>query len=186
MIESFGIQKANEAVISGSFRKHLEQISSARHAFQQAGITVLAPEESRVLNPDEGFVILASDDASLAPVRLETNFMRNIRNADFLYVVDVGGYVGKSAATEMAYACLKGLPVIVSEEINVISDEIDNNVQQLLKKIASNKIAIGEISSESVGRALEQHSKIDLDLAEEKILSGTVRKLLRELHNGVF
>ena len=39
----------------------------------------------------------------------------NIEKADFLYLANIGGYVGQSAATEMGVALINGVPVVASE-----------------------------------------------------------------------
>lgn len=91
-----------ETVVSGSFRKHMEEIGNIIENFQEANVKVLAPTTKEAVNPHEDFVILATDDPKKPPHRLEMDFMREIRKADFLYVANVDGYVGKSAATEMA------------------------------------------------------------------------------------
>lgn len=112
------------AVISGSFRKHMEQIGKILDNFERANIKVLAPATGEVINPDEPFVLLVTDDPNKPSHKLEMDFMREIRRADFLYVADIGGYIGESAATEMAYARLKNLPIVVAEQIKTFSDAI--------------------------------------------------------------
>ena len=56
-----------KAVISGSFRKHLEQISNAMDCFKRIGVKVLAPATKEPVGADDEFVILVTDDPDKPP-----------------------------------------------------------------------------------------------------------------------
>lgn len=173
-----------ETVVSGSFRKHMEQIGEALDSFERAGIKVLAPTTKEAVNPDEEFIILATDDPSEPPHKLEMDFMRQIRKADFLYVANVDGYVGQSAATEMAYARLKGLPVVVAEAIKTFPSEITEEAQELLRKIVTVNLGISEITKERVRELKQEFLNLETpNLTEEetRLLQALVKKLLRDL-----
>ncbi len=90
-----------ETVVSGSFRKYMEQIGQALEAFRKADVKVLAPATKEAVNPDEAFIILATDDPNKPPHKLEMDFMREIRKADFLYVVDVENDIKAAHAAGM-------------------------------------------------------------------------------------
>ncbi len=173
-----------ETVVSGSFRKYMEQIGQALEAFKKADVKVLAPATKEAVNPEESFIILATDDPNKPPHKLEMDFMREIRKADFLYVADVEGYVGESAATEMAYARLKGLPVIIAEEIKTFSREISEEAQELLKKATSGVLPIADISKEKIAELKEGLAgleTLDLTKQESNVLLSLIKKLLRNL-----
>ncbi len=182
--EILNFAKNSETVISGSFRKHMEQIGKALDGFGKANVKVLAPTTREAINQDEDFIILATDDPSKPPHKLEMDFMREIRKADFLYVADVDGYVGQSVATEMAYARLKNLPVVVAEVIKTFSSEISEEAQELLKKTVAGTLGISDISKEKIVELKQSFSSLDMpNLTEEetRILQTLIKKLLKDL-----
>ena len=183
MIEK-NIFKSSETVVSGSFRKHMEQIGKALENFKKAGVNVLAPATKEIINPGKEFIILATDDPGKEPHKLEMDFMREIRKADFLYVVNAGGYVGQSAATEMAYAILKNLPVVLAEEINNFSDEIPIEAQEVLRKNVSDLLPISDISKEKITDLKNKFSDLEmknLSKKESGFLQSLIKKLLKDL-----
>lgn len=110
--------------------------------------------------------------------------MREIRRADFLYVANVDGYVGHSAGTEMAYACLKGLPIIVAEGVKSFSDDIPLEAQQILRKSISDILSASDISQErfkDLKEELVKSERIDLNEEEKRILQSLVKSLLKDL-----
>lgn len=182
--EKLSAIKPPETVVSGSFRKHMEQIGRVLESFERADVKVLAPATKEAVNPDEEFVILATDDPEKPPYRLEIDFMWEIRKADFLYVADVDGYVGQSAATEMAYARLKNLPVVVAEAIKSFSSEIPEEAQELLKRIASEILPISDISKEKIAELKQKIAGLEpesLSEEESRVLQSLVKKLLKDL-----
>ena len=173
-----------ETVVSGSFRKHMEQIGKVLESFERADVKVLAPATKETVNPNEDFVILVTDDPGKPPHKLEMDFMREIRKADFLYVANVDGYVGQSAATEMAYARLKNLPVVAAEVIKSFSSEIPEEAQELLRRIISDTLSISDISKEKIAelkQKLTELEPVSLTEGESRILSSLIKKLLKDL-----
>jgi len=169
-------------VISGSFRKHLNNIGTAIANFEKVNIKVLAPLTKEVVNSNDSFVFLATDDPEKSSDTLEKEFMANIKKADFLYVVDVGGYVGQSAATEIGVALMSGVPIVVAEKVKDFSDEIPEAVQELLKKSISRQLPISEISSEKTAELnLTNFTPISLSPNETILLQSLVEKLLESL-----
>ena len=101
--------------ISGSFRKHFEGIKSKIAEFESLGVEVLSPKSSAIVNPNEQFAILATDQTN-DPKQLEENHLLAIKESDFLYVFNPDGYIGLSTAMEMGYAKALGKPIISKEE----------------------------------------------------------------------
>jgi len=138
-----------ETVISGSFRKYLAEIKKVVQSFGEAGITVLAPNVGEgAVNPDEEFIVLAEDDPTKPERKLEMEFLEKIRKASFLYVADVGGYVGRSAATEMAFARLNNVPVLTAEPIESFSSDIDSAALRYLRHTVKDVLPVSEIKRE--------------------------------------
>lgn len=63
-----------EVVISGSFRKHLEQVADTKDRLEKAGIHVRAPKSGTSTDPEQEFVLLIGDDPEAEPVELEKDF----------------------------------------------------------------------------------------------------------------
>ena len=63
----------------------------------------------------EDFVILKSDDIKSVK-DLEQKHLDAIQKADFLYVCDPGGYIGRSVSMEIGYAHALGRPIYALEK----------------------------------------------------------------------
>ncbi len=169
-------------VISGSFRKYLNDIGIAITNFEKANTKVLAPLTKEAINSNDTFVFLATDDPEKSADILEKEFMANVEKADFLYLANVGGYVGQSAATEMGVALMNGVPVVVAEEIKDFSGEIPETAQELLKKSVFRKLPISEINSEKIAELnLANFTPVGLSTDETTLLQSLVEKLLESL-----
>ena len=169
-------------VIAGSFRKYLNDIGTAIANFEKANTKVLAPLTKEAINGNDSFVFLATDDLEKSADILEKEFMANIEKADFLYLANVGGYVGKSATTEMEVAVMNGIPVVVAEEIKDFSNEVPKTAQELLKKSVFWRLPISEISSEKIAELnLANFAPLNLSTDETTLLQSLVEKLLESL-----
>lgn len=171
-----------KVVISGSFRKHLQDINQALKNFNKSEVKVLAPQTAEVINNKGGFVFIATDDPKKSADVLEKEFMANIKRANFLYVANAGGYVGQSMATEMGVAIINNVPIIVAEEIKVFSDQISNKAQELIKKSVFWQLSINEINSEKIAKLkLVSFTPVNLSNKEMLLLKSLVKKLLENL-----
>ncbi len=103
-----------KCVISGSFRRFYDGIAKTAEQFNTCGIKVLSPKISRVVDPNEEFVLLESDTTSDIKT-LEQNHLDAIKHADFLYVYNPEGYIGMSAIMEMGWTLALHKPVFALE-----------------------------------------------------------------------
>lgn len=108
--------KKLSVVISGSFRRYFDGISETVKVFEVLGIDVLSPKASKVINPDEEFAILETDDTS-DPQTLEQRHLDAITAADALYLYDPDGYIGDSSKMELGWAIALGKPVFCKEPV---------------------------------------------------------------------
>lgn len=108
-------QETIKVVISGSFRQHYEGICDVIRSFEQLGIEVLSPKSSNMLNPDEEFVFLETDETR-CPIELEQRHLDAICKADALYLFNPDGYVGLSSGMEVGWAFALRIPVYAKEE----------------------------------------------------------------------
>lgn len=99
--------------ISGSFRRFLPQIAAAMRECNALGVTVLSPRSGSPSRQVNGFVFVEGDRGAVEDV--ERRHLRDIRNSDFLYVVNPGGYTGPSATLEIGHALGASVPVFCME-----------------------------------------------------------------------
>ncbi|EGQ8107582.1 nucleotide pyrophosphohydrolase [Vibrio parahaemolyticus] len=108
--------------VAGSF-KNLEKMQVIREALVSAGI------ETTISEP------------------LQTNgidgCLQCIREADITYILNFGGYVGKSVAMDIGYALGLGKPVYALEPIE------DPDITHLLTRIVTPDEVIAELSGNS-------------------------------------
>ena len=97
------------ATISGSFNKHLDTIQKKALQFRQKGIEVLSPKLTGPVSLSGGFIRLADDEGT--PAEIESRHLAAILRSDFLYVINPGGYIGRSVAFEIGYALSKNIPI---------------------------------------------------------------------------
>lgn len=173
-----------KVVVSGSFRKHLNQIRLVINNFRTSGVFILAPETSEMTSLEKEFVVLVSDDPTKKPNELENDFLKAIARADFLYVVDVDGYIGYSVASEIAYARLNQIPIIISESIKGFGPEVSEEIQLLLvgsvvSQMPAEQIAHGGIDSLKLRLVNFQYK--ELSEKERFVLSSLVDSLINNL-----
>ncbi len=95
-------------VIHGSFSKHFSEIQRVHTLFTQAGIEVLAPQNSELVAQTNGFALF-DDEVDLDPRLVELQYLHKIKqlgNSGFSYFVNPDGYIGKSASYELGIAQL--------------------------------------------------------------------------------
>jgi nucleoside 2-deoxyribosyltransferase len=103
-------------VISGSFRKHLKEISKLKKALERYNIQVLSPEVCEAVNPKDEFTILGSDPVD-SPELLQPSIFQKIRESTFLVVANFGGYLGAAATLEIGYSIAIGIKIYALETI---------------------------------------------------------------------
>lgn len=104
-------------VISGSYRKHLAELSKLKSVLESHGVAVLSPSGELAINPAEEFIILDSDPIEDHKV-LQDSVFAKIRRSTFLVVANVDGYLGRAAVLEMGYAIAHGLTIYTLESVN--------------------------------------------------------------------
>lgn len=109
-----------KVTLSGSFRKHLGEIVKIIAEFSELDVEILSPAFTTPKNPDDEFVLFFGEDSE-DPKILEANHLNAIEKSDFLYLVNPGGYLGKSANLELGYALAFGKPIFSLEPIDDVT-----------------------------------------------------------------
>ena len=114
--ERHEILDASRCVIIGSFR-FTDKINEAIDQFERNGIKVLAPRRGRVIQDIEGYKVLDVDEGR-SPLEIQRNYFWQIKRADFIYVINPGGYIGTESTWEIGWALGAGKPVYASEPLD--------------------------------------------------------------------
>ncbi len=116
------------AVIGGSYRKHLDLLFQIKTFLQEKRITVLSPVGSTALNPTEEFLIL-DDDPIHDPRILQDSIFAKMRMSSFYVLANEGGYIGNAAAIEIGYAISLGIQVLVLHSV------VDPNIAPYVRSL---------------------------------------------------
>lgn len=95
-------------VIHGSFRKHFDVIQKTYKLFADAGIEVLAPQQSELVSIKDGFALLEGEE-KMDQRLIELIYLHNLKKLGengFSYFINPEGYIGKSASYELGIAQL--------------------------------------------------------------------------------
>jgi hypothetical protein len=98
------------ATVSGSFHRHMHDITAAVYELASRGVRVLSPADPRIVAAQGEFLFVASD--RVRSVRLvQDRHLESIRAANLLWLVCPDGYVGQSASMEVGFAAAAGVPI---------------------------------------------------------------------------
>ena len=107
-----------QCVLHGSFQKHFDEIQRIHRLFNNAGIEVLAPRVSEIIDVRNGFAVLESDEAR-DPRMIELLYLHHLKllgENGFSYFVNPEGYIGKSASYELGIAQVSNVPCFFLEQ----------------------------------------------------------------------
>lgn len=107
-------------VISGSFRKSFPEIKKLIELFRKLDVNVLSPEDTQVVSIEKGFARLAYERPDASPLELENNHLKAIAKANFLFICNPDGIVGKSTVFEIGYALALRKPIYSLQPITNI------------------------------------------------------------------
>jgi hypothetical protein len=134
-------QNSIKGCIIGSFRKYYSEIVDVIEEFNKAGIEILSPKKSTILNPDADFVRLASDDAKKTEFEIQAQVFEHESHSDFVYVWNPNGYIGRTTSYEIGRIIQRGTPIFFKEKpldlpLDVPSNDI-LNVEEIIKMITN-------------------------------------------------
>ena len=93
-----------KVVISGSFRKHMEEIIKLKQQLERDGIEVIKPNNIDTIdNPENPEFIKFNGEESMSEYELQQQYYRAIETCDAHIIFNKGGYIGKSALYELFY-----------------------------------------------------------------------------------
>lgn len=109
------ISTMGSVALIGSFRQHYPEVLKAARTFTDAGLTVKSPPIGRIINHGHDFVRFASDPPESSDHDLQAATMEKIFASDLVYVVNPGGYIGRTTAYELGRVHERGMAVYYAE-----------------------------------------------------------------------
>lgn len=98
----------------GSFRQHYPAVLKAAQIFADAGMVVKSPPMSPISHHGQ-FVRFESDPPLSSDHAIQAATFEKIFSSDFVYVVNPGGYIGRTTAYELGRIHERGLAVFYAE-----------------------------------------------------------------------
>ncbi len=103
--------------ISGSYKKHIDDIIQLKRLFTERGIEVCSPRFNKLVSRHDEFVYFEEQaESGLTPLEIEIDHMHCIDQSDALIVCNPGGYVGISVSMEVGYAHARNIPIYFMEK----------------------------------------------------------------------
>jgi ADP-ribose pyrophosphatase YjhB (NUDIX family) len=110
-----GSEKPPSVAIIGSFRQHLGEVRKAARVFVEAGFTVKSPPMDPVRDGKRGHIVFMSDPTDFSDHQIQTATFDKIFSSDFVYVVNPGGYIGRTTSYELGQIHQRGMAVYYAE-----------------------------------------------------------------------
>lgn len=136
------MKEAVKAVISGSF-KYKPEIDKLIDVFTEQDVEVLEPTKGWLILPPtelltirrQGRLRPLPSEENLTARQIEDRFLRAIDKSDFMYVMNIEGYIGLSTAMEIGYALLKPIALYARQPLDLEATEIpDLEMRSLLRE----------------------------------------------------
>lgn len=153
-------------ILHGSFGKHFDEIQRVHDLFSASGIEILAPKKGELVASDSGFALF-EDEADKDPRLIELLYLHNLKRLGengFSYFVNVGGYIGKSAAYELGIAQLTNTRCFFLEELDDHPAYIHKNAVWRPERLAEYIKSFGHLPVPAVGRSERAIHKLWQDL----------------------
>ncbi len=115
--------------IIGSFRQYYSEVVEAARIFSTAGITVLSPGISRIINPGANFVRFEIDSPESADHEIQAATLRKILASDLVYTVAPNGYIGRTTSYELGSVIDRDIPLYFSSPpVDLPVSVLPNNI----------------------------------------------------------
>lgn len=114
------LEKKTKVVIAGSYRKYLKEVCEIKDKLEKQGNIVLEPSCKKVINEGSEFIVMEGD-AQNSPTeedmkKIEDKFLNSIKESDYVYLVNINGYIGASSNFEIGFARGAGKKIVCLEE----------------------------------------------------------------------
>ena len=107
--------RACTVAIIGSFQKYYDEILEIIQMFKSAELSVLSPKESYISGRIKDFVIFDVDRKDYSPEEIEMITLNKIVDADYVYVYNPNGYLGRTVCYEIGFCLSRKKPIFFFE-----------------------------------------------------------------------
>lgn len=113
-----------ECAIAGSF-KFKPEIDNLHTVFAEFNVTILEPSKGWLFVPTMSFADRIGfrplpEEAGMQIRQIEDRFLAALKQADFLYIYNEGGYIGLSTAFEIGCALSLKKPIYAKEPLDFL------------------------------------------------------------------
>jgi hypothetical protein len=168
--------KSLSCSLIGSFRKHYAQIVEVADEFRKSGIDVLSPKPGDVRDPNNLFVYLSSDNRNLSPAEIQLQTFERIFKSSFVYVVNIGGYVGKTTCYEIGRIVEKGIPFFFAREPEDLPLLVPKNSVLLLSALIDCIETTGSVPTVSFNEFSDRIRKLHCSTLNSNRMNGGIEK----------
>ena len=116
-----------KVAVIGSFKQHYQAVKDVIGVFRDAGLHVTSPAGSDLAVAGVDFVRFVTDRAEYSDAEIQAVTLCNIFEADAVYVVAPGGYVGRTTCYEIGRIIQVGKPLYFSEHVDDLPIRIPPN-----------------------------------------------------------
>lgn len=146
-------------VISGSFRKHFQDISSLIQEFEELGVQILSPQASQIMNSQNE--VSDTPDIDNQKTR-EKQHLTAIEQADALYLYNDNDSLESSTILELGWALALGKPIYAKESsedftLNLFSGKIATPQEVKEDLLSRKECSLNQISSQSSLPTLQKY-----------------------------
>jgi hypothetical protein len=152
------------AAIIGSFKQHYEEIRVVWQRFNTVGLHVTSPKGTPIIKPGIPFVRFESDPAHWSDAFVQTVALHRIVRADFVYVVTLGGYVGRTTCYEIGRIIQAARPIYFSEHPHDLPIAVPDS------HIIDSKLLVARIADGTFDPVALYVDERDRDAAAERAL----------------
>lgn len=117
LIDGVCNQEAQKVVVCGSFNKNLKQISELIKKLKSQGIKVLSPQNTDIINIEDGFVIFKNDKfVNNCKWSIESQHLKAIDESDLVIICNYDNRIGTSTSIELGWALKAGKKIVFIED----------------------------------------------------------------------
>ncbi len=128
--------RSQSIAVIGSFRKHYDLVLRAVSEFRQAGLDVVSPVGSCIIQPNISFVRFVTDPIAASDEIVQSLTLGRIFSARAVFVVAPDGYVGRTTCYEIGRVLERKQPIYFSEHPTDIPLKMPNDHVACVAEVA--------------------------------------------------
>jgi len=123
LIDGACLQEFKNAVICGSFNKHLDKINNLALALKKMGVSIVSPSKTEVVGSQNGFVLFHGEVVkNNCTWPIERKHLKAIEQSDVVIICNYDNYIGYSTSIELGYALGFNKKIVFVENNEVVRE----------------------------------------------------------------